>query len=157
MLAAQCDVIEQLDAAHKTNIMHSQIRSVSGRKRGSNPTCIVDKEGNIIMENDKILSQWYEYIGEVYNDDRGNMPEIVAEVESPITQREVEHALRGMPMKKSPSPDDITTEMLVAPGDIGITELTKLTNMMYVQGSFPSACFVGLFHIGNWNFWLVMA
>ena len=61
------------------------------------------------------------------------MPEIVAEVESSITQREVEHTLRGMPMKKSPGPDDITTEMLVTAGDIGITELTKLANMMYVQ------------------------
>ena len=66
------------------------------------------------------------------------MPEIVAEVESSITQREVEHALRGIPMKKSPDHDNITTEMLVAAGDIGITELTKMTNMMYVQGSFPS-------------------
>ena len=41
-------------------------------------------------------------------------------------------------MKKSPEPDDITTEMLVAAGDIEITELTKLVNMMYVQGSSPS-------------------
>ena len=40
-------------------------------------------------------------------------------------------------MKKSPGPDDITTEMLVAAGDIGITELTNLANMMCVQGSFP--------------------
>ena len=38
MLAAECDVIEQLDAAHKTNLMHSQIRLVTGRKHGSNPT-----------------------------------------------------------------------------------------------------------------------
>ena len=112
---------------------------MTGRKRGSKPTtCIEDMEGNIIMEKEKILFRWYEYIGELYNDDRGDMPEIVAEVESPITQREVEHALRGMPMKNTPGPDDITTEMLVAAGDIGITELTKLTNMMYVQGSFPS-------------------
>ena len=66
------------------------------------------------------------------------MPEIVAEVGSPITQREVEHALRGMPMKESPGPDDITTEMFVVAGYIGISELSKLANMMYVQGSFPS-------------------
>ena len=79
ILAAQCDVIEQLDAAHKTNLMHSQIRLVTGRKRGSNPTtCIEDKEGNIIMEKEKILSRCYEYIGELFNDDRGDMPEIVA-------------------------------------------------------------------------------
>ena len=86
MLSAQCDVIEQLDAAHNTNLMHSQIRLVTGRKRGSNfTTCIEDKEGNIIMEKENI-SRWYEHIGELYNDVGGDMPEIVAEVESPITQ-----------------------------------------------------------------------
>ena len=36
---------------------------------------------------------------------------------------------------KSPGPDDITTEMRVAVGDIKMTELTKLANMMYVQGT----------------------
>ena len=56
------------------------------------------------------------------------MQEIVAEVESSIIQREVEHAIRGMSMKKLPGPDDITTEMLVAAGDVGITELNKLVN-----------------------------
>ena len=140
MLAAQCDVIEQLDAALKTSLVYSQIRLVTCRKRGNNSTtCIEDKEGNIIMEKENILSRWYEYIGGLYNDDRGDIPDIVAEVESPFTQRQVEHALRGMPMKKSFGPDDITTEMLVAAGDVGITDFTKLANMMYVQGSFPSA------------------
>ena len=68
--------------------MYSQIRLVTGRKRGSNHTiCIEDKEGNIIMENEKILSRWYEYIDELYNDDRGDKPEIVVDVESAITQR----------------------------------------------------------------------
>ena len=41
-------------------------------------------------------------------------------------------------MKRSPDPDAITTDMLVATGDVWITELTKLANMMYVQGNFPS-------------------
>ena len=82
MLEAQCDVIEQLDAAHKTKLMYSQIRLVTIRKREWNhTTCIEDKEGNIIMEKEKILYRWYEFIGELYNDDRGDMPEIVAEVE----------------------------------------------------------------------------
>ena len=35
-------------------------------------------------------------------------------------------------------PDDITTQMLVAAGKIGVSELTKLSNMMYSQGNFPS-------------------
>ena len=41
-----------------------------------------------MMDKEKILSRWHEYIGDLYNDDRGDMPEIVAEVESSITQRE---------------------------------------------------------------------
>ena len=105
------------------------------------------------MEKEKILSRCYEYIGELYNDDRDDVPEIVAEVESSITQRAVEHAFRGMPMKKSPGPEDITTEMLVAAGAIGITELIQLANMMYVQGSFPSelnkSIFIALPNVNN--------
>ena len=114
----QCAVIEQLDSANKTNLMHSQIRLVTGSKWGSNSTtCIEDNKGNIIMEKEKIPSRWYEYIGELYNDDKGDMIEIVAEVELPFTPRE--HVLRGTPMKKSPDPDDITTKMRVDAGDEG--------------------------------------
>ena len=95
MLTEQCQVIEQLYAAHKSNHMHSQIKLVTGRKRGNNTTtCIEDKNGDIIMETDVILSRWSEYMGELYsNDNRGNMSDIAAEVESPITWRKVEHVL----------------------------------------------------------------
>ena len=97
MLTEQCQVIEQIDTAHKSNLMHSQIKLVTGRKRGNNTTtCIEDKNRDIIMENDEILSRWSEYIAELYNDDnRGDMPDIAAEVKAPITLREVEHALRA--------------------------------------------------------------
>ena len=53
-------------------------RLVTGTKRGSNSTtCIDDKEGNIIMEKEKLLYRSYEYIGELYNDDRGDMPKLL--------------------------------------------------------------------------------
>ena len=85
-----------------------------------------------------ILDRWSEYIGELYDDDRGEMPVITTGSISPITYQEVEYVLKGMPMRKSPGPDDIVTEMLVAAGDMGIAELTKLSNMMYIHGGFPS-------------------
>ena len=86
------------------------------------------------MEKDEILDQWFKYIGELYNDDnRGDMSDNAAEVESPITRREVELTLRSMPEKKSPGPDGITTEMLVAAGEVGILELTELSNMIHNQ------------------------
>ena len=90
------------------------------------------------MEKDKILDRGSEYIGKLYNDDRGEMPVITTGSILPITYQEVEYALKGMPMRKSPGPDDIVTEMLVATGGMGLAELTKLSNMMYIQGGFPS-------------------
>ena len=126
-------------APHKTNLMHGQIKEVTGKKRGNGTTtCVEAKDGTIIMEKDKILDRWSEYIGELYDDDRGEMPVITTGSISPITYQEVEYVLKRMPMRKSPGPDDIVTEMLVAAGDMGVAELTKLSNMMYIQGGFLS-------------------
>ena len=119
--------------------MHCQIKEATGKKRGNGTTtCVEAKDRTIIMEKDKILDRWSEYIGVLYDDDRGEMPVITTGSISPITYQEVEYALKGMPMRKSPGPDDIVTEMLVAAGDMGIAELTKLSNMVYIQGGFPS-------------------
>ena len=42
-----------------------------------------------------------------------------------------------MPLNKSPGPDNIFTEMIVASEEVGLTELTSLTNIMYQEGCFP--------------------
>ena len=55
----------------------------------------------------------------------------------PITSEEIQHALKIMPMKKAPSPDGVLTEMLVADGEYGLEELTRLTHMLYNHGCFP--------------------
>ena len=138
-LNEQCQLIEQPGAAHKTNFMHCQIKEVAGKKRcDSTTTCVEAKDGTIIMEKNKILDRCSEYIGELYDDNRGEMPVITTSSISPIIYQEVEYALKVMPMRKSPGPDDIVAEMLVAAGDMGIAELTKLSNMVYIQGGFPS-------------------
>ena len=60
-------------------ILHCQIKEVTGKKRGNGTTTYVEaKDGTIIMEKDKIPDRWSEYIGERYDDDRGEMPVIVA-------------------------------------------------------------------------------
>ena len=41
-----------------TNLMHCQIREVTGKKRGNGTTtCVEAKDGIIIMEKDKILDR----------------------------------------------------------------------------------------------------
>ena len=57
-LNEQCQLIEQLDSAHKTNLMHCRIKEVTGKKRGNGTTtCVEAKDGTIIMEKDKILDR----------------------------------------------------------------------------------------------------
>ena len=40
---------------------------------------------------------------------------------TPVIRREVEFALKGMPLNKAPGPDNIFNEMLVASGEAGLT------------------------------------
>ena len=69
MLTAQCEKIEQLDAALQ---VHAQIRQATCRKLSACvTTCIEDKDGNIIMEQAKILARWHEYISEIYDETEG--------------------------------------------------------------------------------------
>ena len=48
-------------------------------------------------------------------------------------------------MRKAPGPDDITTEMLVAAGGRGVTEITNLANMMYGEARFPEQMYKYIF------------
>ena len=92
----------------------------------------------IIMEHDTILVQWHEYISELYDDNRGKIPLVHTERKlTPVTRRYVEFALKGMPLNKAPGLYNIYTEILVASGEAGMTELTSLRNMMYQEGCFP--------------------
>ena len=127
MLTEQCDLIEQLESAHKFHQTHAQIRKVTGRGNNAGvTTCIEDRDGNIIMEQENILERWQEYISTLYDDARGGIPLISNDMKlSPITRTEIEYALKGMPMRKAPGPDDITTEMLMAAGGRGVTEITN--------------------------------
>ena len=63
MLTEQCDLIEQLESIHKFHQTHAQIRKVTGRGNNARvTTCIEDRDGNIIMEQENILERWHAYI-----------------------------------------------------------------------------------------------
>ena len=98
MLTEQCDLIEQLESAHKFHQTHAQIRKVTGRGNNAGVTsCIEDRDGNIIMEQENILERWQEYISTLYDDARGGIPLISNDTKlSPITRTEIEYALKGI-------------------------------------------------------------
>ena len=80
-----------------------------------------------------------------YDDARRGIPLISNDTKlSPTTRTKIEYALKGMPMRKAPGPDDVTTEMLVAAGGRGVTEITNLANIMYSEGRFPEQMYKSL-------------
>ena len=117
MLLQQCDLIEQLDATNQTNLMHAQIlKTIGAHKGNATTTCIEDKYSNIIMDQDKMRTRWFEYISVLYkHDGRRQLPHIKPDTAGiPITSEEIQHALKIMPMKKPPGPDGVLRGMIVA-------------------------------------------
>ena len=102
--------------------MHAHIRNTNeATKANATITCIEDKDGNIIMDQDKIRTRWFGYISDLYNDDsRGHLTHSVPDTGGiPITSGEIQHALKIMSMKKAHGPDAVLTEMLVSAGEYG--------------------------------------
>ena len=68
---------------------------------------------------------------------------------------EVAKAIRSMPKKKAPGPDDITIEMVQALDDFGIEWLTALANKIYDEGHFPDEMNKSIFlsrYLETWNY-----
>ena len=90
--------------------------------------------------------RWHEYISTLNDEARGGILLISNAMKLyPITRTEIEYALKGMPMRKAPGPDDITTEMLVAAGGRGVRKITNLANMMYSEGRFQEQMYTSIF------------
>ena len=70
-----------------------------------------------VDEYNKLDAIWHEYISELYDDNRGDIPQVHTENElTPVTRTEVEIALKGMPLNKAPGPDNIFTKCLLHQG-----------------------------------------
>ena len=74
---------------------------------------------------------------ELFDDERGEMPDI-EDMDGPdILKEEVEAALRSMNDGKAPGGDSISAVMLKALDNLGLERLTDLTNKIYNTGYIP--------------------
>ena len=100
--------------------------------------CIKSKEGTIIMEKDKVLQRWTEYITDLFHDNRGEKPIIRKNMEGPeILRSEVRAAIAKMKRNKTAGPDKIVIEMVTALEDFGIEKVTEVINEIYNTGEIP--------------------
>ena len=135
-----CKEIEELDAQNRSKELHRKIKSITGKKKRSNASkCIENKNGEMLFEDEEIVNRWVEYIQELYDDQRGEPPEVAVDEEDqlPFLPEELENAIKHMKNGKAPGTDKIRTEMIKSLSEKGKEHLLKLLNHIYTSGNIP--------------------
>ncbi|KAG1710423.1 Craniofacial development protein 2 [Nymphon striatum] len=134
----QCEEIEELDKKHQSREMHNRVKDMTNKRKGiKGAGCIADKDGNIFFDEETIKERWVEYIRELYDDQRGEIPDIGEITGTPITKDEVECVIKSMKDGKAGGRDELSAEMLKALDQEGVKRITDLCNDMYNTGYIP--------------------
>lgn len=137
-LNSKCEQVESLKNKDARN-MHQEIKEIVGRKVCVSSGCIRAKDGSILLEKEDIMSRWTEYIGELFEDERGGRPVIRKEVDGPsIMQEEVQYALHRMKNGKATGPDNIAIELVKELEGFGVQKVTEIANNIYNTGLIPT-------------------
>ena len=87
----------------------------------------------------QIKSRWEEYVSELYNDDRGDPPEIEDDDGEEVLISEIEKAIKDLKSGKASGSDMITSEMIKALDEAGVKIIHKLVNDIYKTGVIPTS------------------
>ena len=98
----------------------------------------MDKEGNLLFEEEDVANRWKEYITELYDDNRAEMPKFAMTTGYNILQEEVQKAITSLKNGKATGSDEISTEMLKALDNCNVKAITKLYNIIYNTGYIPT-------------------
>ena len=94
-------------------------------------SCIRDKSGQLLFDQQEIADRWVEYISNLYDDNRNEIPEFEVATGESILKQEVEKAIED---GKAMEIDEISTAMLKALDDENVDILTNLCNSIYNNG-----------------------
>ena len=83
------------DKTKEPGKLHQGINNIMGRKyKSTSSSCLRAKNSNILLEKTEILERLTKYIGELFEDDRGERPQIIRGIEEPpILTSEVKESL----------------------------------------------------------------
>ena len=118
--------------------MYEKVKDPSERKRSQPAGYIQSKDGNIIMEKDKIRERRTEHVQDLYNSERdeGFAIECSEEGEA-VMAEEVRHAIKKMKIGKATGTDGVAVEMISAVEDMGVEHVTRTLNSIYGTGYIP--------------------
>ena len=139
-LDANCRDIENLKNKN-SKLIHKKIKELTNHATNttcSSGGCIKSKDGTVLMEKEKIIERWTEYIQELFEDDREALPQIRKDIEGPeILKDEVRFAIKQMKRNKACGPDNIYAELLQATDEFRVDKVTEIANDMYNSGNIP--------------------
>ncbi|GFS03903.1 RNA-directed DNA polymerase from mobile element jockey-like [Elysia marginata] len=119
--------------------MYKNIEEITRKKACSSTRCLKAKNGDIIIDKERILERWAEYIEELFNDNRKEYDVMERNFAGPpILKVEVRAAIRKMKSGKATGPDKISVELIEALEDYGIEKTTNLLNEIYDTGQIPT-------------------
>ncbi|GFO32139.1 RNA-directed DNA polymerase from mobile element jockey-like [Plakobranchus ocellatus] len=130
----KCKEIEQ-QRKHAPQTMYRNIEEITGKRTFLSTGCIKVINGDIIIDKEKILERWAEYIRELFKDDRKDHNIMKNNFAGPpIMKEEVETAIKKMKHGKATGPYNISVELIEALEDFGIGQVTHLLNEIYDTG-----------------------
>ena len=100
--------MEQLEKQYKSREMHSKVKELTSKNTKKKASgCIKDKNGNILFDQEEIAARWVEYITELYEDHREEMPQFEVTGGASIMKEEIQKALKSMKGGKATVTDDL--------------------------------------------------
>ncbi|GFS23132.1 LINE-1 retrotransposable element ORF2 protein [Elysia marginata] len=107
--------------------------------------CISYKNGDIIIDKERILERWAEYIEELFNDTRKEYDVMKRNFAGPpILKDEVRAAIRKMKSGKATGADKISVELIEALEDYGIEKNTNLYDTGQIPTDLTKSIFIAL-------------
>ena len=100
--------------------------------------CIKDKNGNILFNQEEIAARWVEYVTELYEDHREQMPKFEVTSGAIILKEEIKKALKSMKDGKATGTGELPAEALKALDEHNIEIITSLCNIIYNSVVIPT-------------------
>ena len=141
----KCKELEELDAKHSPRFF-TKIKEI--RRKNYAKSGLRTKEGQIIQDDEGIV-RWYEYIAELYNNDRRDVPEIfteeVVDLKPYIPEAEILDAIWQLPKGKAVGEDNVPAEFSQNVGEKGKRMIVKLINKIFQTGELPADFLANIF------------
>ena len=92
----------------------------------------------MLFDEDDVTKRWVEYVSELYDDERGEPPELVNVEGLDILPIEVETTIKDLKYGKAGGTDNITVEMPKTLDETGIEKFTNICNYIYNSSLIPT-------------------